>query len=144
MATSVVLNFGIASFLVVVAGGNPLSLNTWAFASLLSSVCFFESFKDAQLISEYPLFGRLYLLISSFFSLYHLRISSLASSASCTWLLATLGSLIGSLLTGLIVILDWDATWQKFPIPNAIGCIFGELCGTLIGMMLLKRYTKTT
>lgn len=49
---SLVLNLGVASFLVVVAGGNPFSLDTWAFASLLSSVCFFESFKDSQLLSK--------------------------------------------------------------------------------------------
>ena len=72
----------------------------------------------------------------NFFSLYHLRLASLASFPDHTLLFATLGSLIGSLLTGLVVILDWNATWQKFPIPNAIGCIFGELCGIVLGMML--------
>ena len=50
--TGWILNFMIASFLVFVAGGSLFNLNTWAFASLLSSVSFLEILQDQQLVSK--------------------------------------------------------------------------------------------
>lgn len=70
------------------------------------------------------------------FSLANLNFPDLIKdSVNMTLLFSSLGSLIGSLLTGLAVILDWDVEWKQFPIPNIIGCIFGESCGIIVSLL---------
>lgn len=129
-------NFIFSLFLVFVSGANPFSWNTWAFSGLLSSVGYFELFTNPEIVLKYLLFSSL--LIYFYFtltppSLFNLKLFNLPWTA-----FVTLGSLIGSFLTGLLVILDWNEGWQKFPIPNVIGCIFGEFCGLVIYFILQK------
>lgn len=120
----------ISWFLVVVAGGNPFDLHSVSLALLLSSTAFnlltIQPYKNSD-------------TLSSLSKLNLRKLSSTPKSMILTF--ASLGSLIGTLLTGLAVILDWDVEWKKFPIPNIVGCIFGELCGILVSMIIFLSFT---
>lgn len=42
------------------------------------------------------------------------------------------GSLIGTWLSAGCLILDWDRSWQAWPIPCVFGALFGFLCGFVL------------
>ena len=69
------------------------------------------------------------------FSLQWLEMCQESPLGVCV-LFSSLGSLIGALLTGLAVILDWNEPWQKFPLPNTFGAIFGESCGIILSLAI--------
>lgn len=51
-------------------------------------------------------------------------------------IVSTFTCCIGALMSGLLVILDWQVDWQAFPTPSVIGCLIGEFCGLLAVILI--------
>lgn len=126
-----VVGFGLISgwVLVVIGGGDWFSLKGIALGSLLSSVAF------NSLIFNCSNLTILYELIEFIFNLNFMALYK-KDPLILTLIFASIGSLIGTLMAGLVVVLDWNVTWQVFPIPNVIGCVLGEFFGILISLIL--------
>jgi GPI biosynthesis protein family Pig-F len=46
--------------------------------------------------------------------------------------LTTAGAMCGALLGGLITLLDWDTSWQQWPLPGVWGTLLGSSLARLI------------
>ena len=55
--------------------------------------------------------------------------AQVAASYPLVWW-PSLGALLGSWLSSVVVPLDWEQAWQVWPIP----CIYGCLCGSAVGV----------
>lgn len=115
--------------LVVIGGGDLISLKGIALGSLLSSTTF--NCLHHLLLSNLELSK----LIGFVFNLNFLALFQ-KNPLILSLILSSIGSLIGALMAGLVVVLDWNATWQVFPIPNVIACILGESCGLVFSLIL--------
>ena len=119
--------------LVVIGGGDLISLKGIALASLLSSTTF-------NALHHHVLYD---LEVSKLFVfVFNLNFWALfqKNPLILSLILSSIGSLIGALMAGLVIVLDWNATWQVFPIPNVIGCILGELCGLVFSLILFLMF----
>ncbi|CAK8686234.1 unnamed protein product [Clavelina lepadiformis] len=55
----------------------------------------------------------------------------------------TLGVVLGSWASAIVIPLDWDRPWQTWPIPCVVGCITGYLCAVMVSCVLTVKEMKT-
>lgn len=48
---------------------------------------------------------------------------------------AAIGAVLGAWTGSVVMPLDWDRPWQKYPIPNVVGAVAGHLLGCAFSIM---------
>lgn len=50
---------------------------------------------------------------------------------------SSIGAALGAAFGALIIPLDWNVSWQAWPIPNAIGTVIGQAAGLVLGELVM-------
>lgn len=67
------------------------------------------------------------------------RHRSFQSSQDASLFWSIIGLLLGNWLGCLVIPMDWDVVWQRWPIPNVIAGSFGYLLGALGGLVFTSK-----